>query len=728
MFAVAGRSIYRLVRCVTCSSTPTNRPIVLHFRHNNTPARRYLNAIASSVVPFSNTDQAGSSGTSGFNVDSTVEEDIVATNNVQDENITTHASLPFKSLEDRVSHHTLKSLTVDPLQLKTMTPVQERVTALLPNLACPWDPEGIVPPHVPTALSSDWKSPVVDWDAPRDILVRAKTGTGKTFAYIIPAIESRLNYVEHSAKLVVINAGLENSPRIAGSARLAYRRRSAGPLILAPTRELAIQIASDAQKLTTHQRDFEVQLLVGGAGKTRQMKDWMGSSRDLVVATPGRLRDLLTNEPEFRQGFKGCPMLILDEADTLLSMGFRDDVDAIVSFLPRPPVRQTFLFSATMPRAVRQLASWILSPNHTFIDAVPPESGSTPGQNEEHTAHTELAVPCDDELATHDHIEQFHTLCPTASDQLPTLLKLLAHDQLTHGSSSKVIVFCPTVQTTELFSMLLRSLVEEVLPNDTTEIVTMHSKMRQSDRDRTRVLFHKAGKTRNGKPTVLVSSDVSARGVDYPGVTRVIQIGIPSKETMYIHRVGRMARGADSFAPGKGKEADRPAVRADLLLLPWEAGYMNWQLTTLPIKPLPTSVLDSQLSLRSSTLNTEFLKSVLAEIRHRIDPTDIRRTAASLLGYYLPLSPSLRLQPTAILAGVSSWATESFNVSIPAITRFPRKFTEAYVQSTQSKETKGLFVDGLRVAGPSLVGTAKSRNRSVWEGANTRRKKPRRWH
>lgn len=189
-----------------------------------------------------------------------------------------------------------------------MTLVQERVAALLPDLARPWDPEEVVPPILPNPLPPDWKPPVVDWNIPRDILVRAKTGTGKTIAYIIPAIESRLNYVQHHAKLAVVNAGLESAPHIARSARLAYRRRSAGPLILAPTRELAIQIASDAQKLTTHQRDFEVQLLVGGTGKARQMKDWLESSRDLVVATPGRLRDLLTNEPEFRQGFKGCPM------------------------------------------------------------------------------------------------------------------------------------------------------------------------------------------------------------------------------------------------------------------------------------------------------------------------------------------------------------------------------------------------------------------------------------
>ena len=648
-----------------------------------------------------------------------------------------------KFLEDRVNHDTLKALTVHPLQLESMTPVQERVTALLPNIAYPWDPEQIV---VLSSLPSDRKPPVVDRNTPRDILVRAKTGTGKTFAFLIPTIESRLNYVEHHAKLAAINAGLESS-HIAETARLAYRRRCAGPLILAPTRELAIQIASDAQKLTTHQKDFEVQLLVGGGGKARQTKEWMDSSRDLVVATPGRLRDLLSNEPEFRQGFKGCPMasykllttrplpltssqLILDEADTLLSMGFRDDIDAIVSFLPRSPVRQTFLFSATMPRAVRQLASWILSPNHTFIDAAPPEPDSTPRGNEELTAHSKLPGACDDELLTHDHIEQFRTLCPTASDQLPTLLKLLAHDQLTHGSSSKVIVFCPTVHTTELFSILLRSLVEEVLPDDTTEIVTMHSKMKQSDRDRTRVLFHKAGKTQDAKPTVLVSSDISARGVDYPGVTRIIQVGVPSRETMYIHRIGRMARGINSFVPSKGEGDNRPAVRADLLLLPWEAAYMNWQLTSLPIKPLPISVLDSQLvslSLQSSTLTTEFLKSTLAEIQRRIDPADVRRTAASLLGYYLPLTPSLRLQPNAVVAGVSSWASECFNVSIPAITRLPRKFTEAYEQSIQSK-TKGLFVDGLKVAGASSLGKAKSKNRSVWEGANMRRKKSKRWH
>lgn len=408
-------------------------------------------------------------------------------------------------------------------------------------------------------------------------------------------------------------------------------------------------------------------------------------------------------------------------------MGFRDDIDAIVSFLPRPPVRQTLLFSATMSRAVRQLASWILSSNHTFINAVPPEPDLTPGRNKEHTASTEFAVPCDTE---HDRIEQFRTLCPTASDQLPTLLKLLAHDQLTHGSSSKVVVFCPTVQTAELFSTLLRSLAD-VLPDGTTEIQTMHSKMKQSERDRARLLLRRAAEPQTGRPSVQVSSNASERIVDHRGATRVIQIGIPSKETTYIHRIGRFSRAVDTFVPKNEKEDIRPIVRGDLLLLPWEAGYMDWHLTSLPITPLPISDLDSQLAslaARSSALTTKSLSPVLTEIQRRIDPAEVRSAAASLLGYYLPLTPALRLRPSDILAGVSSWTSECFNVLIPPIKWFPRKFTEAYEQSTRSDKTKGLFVDGLKIAGPPPLGKAKSKNRSVWEGVDTRRKKPKRWY
>lgn len=399
-------------------------------------------------------------------------------------------------------------------------------------------------------------------------------------------------------------------------------------------------------------------------------------------------------------------------------MGFRDDINVIVSFLPRAPFRQTVLFSATTPRAVRQLASWILSPDHMFIDATTQEPGLA--------QHQSPLPMTDNDDTIYNRIEQFYTLCSTASDQLPTLLKLLVHDQLVHGPRSKVIVFCPTAQTAELFATLLRPLVEKVLPDNNTAIMKIHWQMKQSERNHVRLMFYGGRKTQT-RPTVLVASDISARATSYPGLTRTIQIGVPSKESMHIYRMRRIARDADRVAPGKGTT---PTVRADLLLLPWEAAYMNWQLTSLPIKPLSIPVLDGQLaslSPPSLALTTEHLDSV-AEVQRGIDPADVRGTAASLLGYYLPLAPPLRLQPRDVLAGVSSWASECFRVSIPAITRFPRKFTEAYEQSLQLGKTKGLFVDGLKLAGPTLLGKAKSKNRSVWEGANTRTKKPKRWY
>ncbi|KIK99670.1 hypothetical protein PAXRUDRAFT_30376 [Paxillus rubicundulus Ve08.2h10] len=728
---VVARSGCRALLCVISSTVSSNRLVVRVPRsvQNTSPGRFYNTAVSSTVTPTPPTEPPLSTGRAGPHVTAPGEEDTPTED--QDEELRTEDSstadpLSFKSLKGRMNYDTLKALTVRPLKFTTMTPVQERVTALLPDLVRPWDPEGIVPRKVPNPLPPNWEPPVVDPNAPRDLLVRAKTGTGKTIAYLIPAIESRLNYIEHDAKLAVINAGLKTSPHLAGRARAAFRRASAGPLILAPTRELATQIANDALQLTKHQKEFEVRLFVGSSSRTQQMREWMRYRRDIVVATPGRLRDLLENEPDVQRGLENCPMLILDEADTLLSMGFRDDIDAILSYLPSAPTRQTFLFSATLPRGLRQLASAIFSPNHSFIDTAPPEPGLIPSRNDEDKTPVELALSFDDGLTTHDHVPQFHTLCPTASDQLPTLLKLLAHDRLAHGVRSKVIVFCPTVQVTSLFSTLLRVLAKEEVMDGSTEILTTHSKLSQSDREQTRLLFSRVSEGDDARPSVLVTSDVGTKRMDYPGVTRVIQVGIPSTEAAYVHRIGRMVRGDDATTSAGGNANEGSNVRADLLLLPWEAGYLTWQLTNLPIKPLPISVLDKQLaslSPQSSTLTTDFLKTAIANLHGLIEPSDIRSTAASLLGYYLPLTPSLRLQPTSVLSGVSSWASECFDVSLPTLTKSPSSFMRSYGIGSQLENTKGLFVDGVRIAGgnPSAgLKKGKGGKRAVWEGRGKR--------
>lgn len=191
----------------------------------------------------------------------------------------------FDSLKGKISNDTLKALISKPFNLKQMTLVQSLVTELFPDLSDPF-----------TSAKPD---------TARDLLVRARTGTGKTLAFLIPAVENRLKAAQHHAQEVARSSGLTSVELIARTAS-AFRRTSPGPLILSPTRELAIQIANVALKLTEHHRDFQVRLLVGGSSKTAQLSQWRSSRRDIVVATPGRMRDLLENSSDVRESMKNC--------------------------------------------------------------------------------------------------------------------------------------------------------------------------------------------------------------------------------------------------------------------------------------------------------------------------------------------------------------------------------------------------------------------------------------
>lgn len=194
----------------------------------------------------------------------------------------------FDSLKGKISNETLRALTSKPFNLNQMTLVQSFVTELLPGLSDPYN-----------------ASTPGNHDIPRDLLVRARTGTGKTLAFLIPAVENRLKTAQQHAQEVVGSSGLSSSGLVTRAAS-AFRRTSPGPLILSPTRELAIQIANVALKLTEHHPNFQVRLLVGGASKTAQLSQWKSNSRDIVVATPGRMRDLLENSSHVRESMKNC--------------------------------------------------------------------------------------------------------------------------------------------------------------------------------------------------------------------------------------------------------------------------------------------------------------------------------------------------------------------------------------------------------------------------------------
>ncbi|KAG2132697.1 DEAD-domain-containing protein [Suillus bovinus] len=554
----------------------------------------------------------------------------------------------WESMKQMISYKTLSAITDNPYRFKTMTPVQAAVAKLLPELALP-----------PDSTSNDAPT------RSRDLLVKAKTGTGKTFAFLIPAIEARVNAIHARGKQAVRDAGLVSDKHLEAQARRQFTREHVGTLIISPTRELATQIANTAIKLTAHHKDFEVRLFFGGASKRIQMRDFMKGRRDIVVATPGRLRDLLQSEPEVANGISKCKMVIFDEADMLLDMGFRDDIDAIMSYLPPTPERQTFLFSATLSRNVRQVAQTVLAQDHKFIDV----------------AH-------ESESPVHAHVPQYHTVLPSPSQQIPHLLRLLAHDQLSNPGKSKVILFLPTTRMTQLFATLTRELSKVVLPaGQYTKVYEIHSKRAQDSR----IAASDAFRADKSGASILVTSDVSARGVDYPGVTRVIQLGIPAATEQYIHRVGRTGRQGSTVG------------RGDLVLLPWEIGFLSWQLNEVPLKPVTSDELarqvqdlaahydaDPQEAFKSVTIRTHDLKgrpmrntpraydaplssrlsseemhNSIAAILEHIDEEAVKETFASLLGYYIPKSPELRVQKGNILTGCKNWATEACGLPAP---------------------------------------------------------------
>lgn len=191
----------------------------------------------------------------------------------------------FSELTGKITPNTLKAIIEAPFnfQDKPMSAVQSRILPMLPHLANVYDAKA------PTEM-------------PRDLLVKARTGTGKTLAFLVPAVESRLRSIDEFGLKAVKDSGLVNDKTLETRARRIFQKEHVGSLIITPTRELAMQIAEEALKLTKHHENLQVRLFIGGINKKIQMRDFVKGTRDIVVATPGRLRDLMVSEPEVCRG------------------------------------------------------------------------------------------------------------------------------------------------------------------------------------------------------------------------------------------------------------------------------------------------------------------------------------------------------------------------------------------------------------------------------------------
>ncbi|KAG0346408.1 hypothetical protein BG004_001818 [Podila humilis] len=408
-----------------------------------------------------------------------------------------------------------------------------------------------------------------------DMFVKAKTGTGKTLAFLIPALET-------------VVAKTEKKDLARGDL--------ATVLIVSPTRELAQQIAEEARKLVSPYR-FNVHCLVGGESKGLQIRNLNNKRVDIVVGTPGRLNDMIESVSEFRNQLEGVKTLILDEADQLLDMGFKDSIESIVDALPKE--RQTLFFSATVSKQIKAIARTSLKPDFTFIDTVDPNEANT-------------------------NLQVNQSFCITPyNQQLPLLASIIDNHKKTNPNG-KVMVFLPTTRGTQLYASLFEELTSY-------RLFSLHSKKSQDQRTRTSDRFRKS------RGSIMFTSDVSARGVDYPDVSLVVQVGIPSSKEQYIHRVGRTGRAGKT---GEGV----------LMITPMERSFLN----TMSDLPLIENETAKDIT---AIMEDERLMDRLAVARQAQDPDMIHDAFTAYLGYYTGRTDILTCPKREILESAKEYIT-----------------------------------------------------------------------
>ena len=318
--------------------------------------------------------------------------------------------------------------------------------------------------------------------AGRDILGAAKTGSGKTLAFLIPLLE------------------------------LLFRQRwtphdGVGAIVLSPTRELAGQIFAVLRKIG-QQHTFSLGLLMGGRHKNKQNMDTNDFTREqqsipttnILICTPGRLLQHLEQTPYFN--VDSLQMLVLDEADRILDMGFRDQLVKILDYLPQGTARQTLLYSATQTKDVKHLAT--LSINRKTVEYV--------------------GVHDDEAMTTPDRLKQAYVLVPV-EHKLNCLYSFLK----SHLKCKTIVFFATCSQVRHAWDLFCR-----LRPG--LSVLAIHGKLSQTKR------LQVYDKFTTTPYSVMFATDVASRGLDFPNVDWVVQNDAPEDYDMYVHRVGRTAR------------------------------------------------------------------------------------------------------------------------------------------------------------------------------------------
>ncbi|XP_008285566.1 ATP-dependent RNA helicase DDX55 [Stegastes partitus] len=376
----------------------------------------------------------------------------------------TWESLPVK-LNDKILE------TLDELKFTHMTPVQS---------AC-----------IPLFMSN------------KDVAAEAVTGSGKTLAFVIPIIELLLKREEKLKKMQV------------------------GALVVTPTRELALQISEVMEQFIQKFPQFTQILLIGGSNPIEDVEKFKNQGANIVIATPGRLEDMFRRKSDgldLASSVKSLDVLVLDEADRLLDMGFEASLNTILSYLPKQ--RRTGLFSATQTQELEKLVrAGLRNPVRITV-------------KEKGLAATAAAQK------TPSRLSNYYTIC-RSEDKFNNLVAFLRQHK-----HEKHLVFFSTCACVEYYGRALEVLVKKVT------VHCIHGKMKNKRNS----IF---ADFRTLKSGILVCTDVMARGIDIPDVNWVLQYDPPSSASAFVHRCGRTAR-IGNYG------------NALVFLLPMEESYVNF--------------------------------------------------------------------------------------------------------------------------------------------------------
>lgn len=393
-----------------------------------------------------------------------------------------------------------------------------------------------------------------------DILGQAQTGTGKTAAFAIPLLN-----------------------------RINPKNKNLQAIVLCPTRELALQVSKEIRKLSQYMHSIKLVPVYGGQDIVKQIKSLKGGAQ-IIVGTPGRVMDHMRRRTV---KFANINCVVLDEADEMLDMGFREDIETILAEVPEE--RQTMLFSATMPKPILEITKRYQK-NAKNIKVV----------------NKELTV---------ENIEQYYfEVRRNYKDEILSRVIDIYNPELS-------IIFCNT-----------KKKVEEVandLQNRGYFAEGLHGDLKQVQRDRV------MGNFRSGKTEILVATDVAARGLDVKGVDLVINYDLPQDDEYYVHRIGRTGRAgksglALSFVSGKEVYKLKEIQR-----------YCH---TKIKLKPVPSlhdvtnTRVDGIFRELSAIIEEEDLTRVTELLESKINEEDF--TALDVAAAFLKLYLSSKESPT----------------------------------------------------------------------------------